>query len=704
MNGFKYCENVNIENLVNEVSKVKLVATKSKYNKVRYFNCPCSFDIETSSFVDGDEKRAIMYLWQLDINGCCMYGRTWEEFITVMYKLSAGLDLSEEKRLVIYVHNLAYEFQFMRKWFEWISVFARENLKPMKAVTTSGIEFRCSYILSGYSLTKVAENLHSHKIGKLTEIMDYKKIRTPETKLDDDTLKYSLNDILIVEYFIAEEIQRNNNNIAEIPLTNTGYVRKYIQSNCSSRKIDKREREKFRELIRGLTIEPEEYRLLKRAFQGGFTHANAYRTMQTIENVSSIDFTSSYPTVMIQEQFPMSKGMKRKITSVEQIEKYITNYCCIFDIMLTNVRPKIKYENIISYSKCLLCENAVLNNGRVVSADRLATSITDIDYKWLKEFYEWDECNIGLCYIYKRRYLPKPIVESVIKLYKDKTELKDVEGKEIEYMHSKGMLNSAYGMIVTDICPDEVIYNAENEWIKNKSDFDTELEKYNAKRNRFLFYPWGVYVTAYARQNLYTGIKEFGMDYIYADTDSIKATNIKLHTRYIEQYNKRCIMKSFMSMKHYGISVESTSPKTIKGKTKPIGVWDDDGTYKRFKTLGAKRYLTEDENGKLKMTVAGVQKKAGIEYLKSLKGDPFDNFKIDLEIPEGSTGKQLHSYIHDETNGVVKDCDGNLYNYHELSAINLSEAGYNFSISSNFADYLENIKVDILPLDGMGNE
>ena len=89
--------------------------------KIEYFNVPCSFDIETTSFFRStggeQEKAAIMYEWTLGLNGAVIIGRTWEEFLFVVNTLIERLDLWDYKRLIIYVHNLAFEFQFMRKLF-----------------------------------------------------------------------------------------------------------------------------------------------------------------------------------------------------------------------------------------------------------------------------------------------------------------------------------------------------------------------------------------------------------------------------------------------------------------------------------------------------------------------------------------------------------------------------------------------------------
>ena len=92
-------------------------------NKIEYFNIPASFDIETSSFIASKDengepvKAATMYIWQLGLNGTVIYGRTWDEFDNVINELVDYLELSSKRHLLIYVHNLGYEFQFIRKRF-----------------------------------------------------------------------------------------------------------------------------------------------------------------------------------------------------------------------------------------------------------------------------------------------------------------------------------------------------------------------------------------------------------------------------------------------------------------------------------------------------------------------------------------------------------------------------------------------------------
>ena len=119
----EYFEIKDINKMLPEIFK-EYEAIKT-YKKVSYINMPVSFDIETTSFIsEYSEKVAIMYVWTLGINGYCFIGRTWEEFIEALESISGYLALNNERRIIIYVHNLAYEFQFIRKHFEWLKVFS----------------------------------------------------------------------------------------------------------------------------------------------------------------------------------------------------------------------------------------------------------------------------------------------------------------------------------------------------------------------------------------------------------------------------------------------------------------------------------------------------------------------------------------------------------------------------------------------------
>lgn len=651
--------------------------------KVQYFNVPVSFDIETSSFISYGEKVAIMYEWSFSILNYVIIGRTWEEYEQLLDALFSRLKLGQNRQLIIYIHNLSYEFQFMRKHFQWEKVFAIKERTPIYAIEKRGFCYKCSYILSGYSLAKVGENLQWHHVKKLVGDLDYSKMRHSKTPLTPREIMYCVNDVLVVCAYIEEEI-KNCGDISKIPLTQTGYVRNYVKSHVLYKeKHGKRYYSTYTKKIKKLTMSENEYALLKLAFQGGYTHASHNKVGKVWENVTSFDFTSSYPSVMLNERFPMSTGVQVKINSFSQLKQYMQYYCCVFMVTFydLDVKTEYAYEHYISSSRCYDSVDMLSENGRVYYAKELTTVITNVDFEIISKVYKWSHIAISNFYVYFMDFLPKEFMECIIHFYKSKNLLKHVKGKEVEYMKSKQMLNSTYGMCVTDVVKD--IYTYGEEWELEKTDLPKGISKYNSKYDRFLFYPWGVFVTAYARRNLWYGIMNVGQDYIYSDTDSIKILNGKSHIDFVKRYNEMVKQKLQFSLSRRGLNFNDVC---INGKL--IGAWDFDGEYDHFKTLGAKRYIVHDEGGYW-LTVAGLGKNAGMEYLlKTYGNECFNHFTNQLYIPTGETGKNIHTYIDTPRDGVLVDYKNTPYEYHELSSIHLAPADFTLNMTQNYLDYL----------------
>lgn len=686
---------------------------KGNAKGVKLCNLPFSFDIETTSFERENngktEKLATMYVWQFGVNGYIILGRYWSEFVEMIKTISNVLQLNENKRIIVYIHNLSFEFQFIRKMFDWINVFSIEERRPLYALSVDGVEFRCSYLLSGYNLATVAKNLVKYKIKKLVGDLDYNLKRHSETPLNENEIAYCVNDVKIVMLYIKEYLE-NVRNIHSIPLTKTGGVRKFCRKECftivtnSGKKVKNYD---YKHLINGLKIKDlSEFNAMQRAFCGGFTHANANYVNKVITDVASYDFTSSYPAVMVAEKYPMTYGVKMQFKSNSTFENLIrqNKYCVIFDVEFNDICANDIYENYISVSKCIDKEKHVENNGRLVCAKRITLTITEIDFLIIRKNYNFSSYRIGTAYVYGKEYLPTEFVKAILQLYKKKTELKGVDGMENEYLNSKEMLNSCYGMCVTSPLRNTIKYKNDI-WdtdILSENEKREMLLKYNLSENRFLFYLWGVYVTAYARRNLWSGILNIKNDYIYSDTDSIKFINSDRHKEYFAAYNAAIENKLKTACQFHKIDYSLCAPQTIKGKTKVLGVWDFEGVYNRFKTLGAKRYLVNEKNaltvdGKkfdFSLTVSGINKKKAIPYLLEKYGengifDAFDNY---LYLPPNYSGKNILTYIDYQTDGLITDYLGNTKEFHELSSVNLSPSDYTLNLSVLFLQYLGGLR------------
>ena len=113
-----------------------------------------------------------------------------------------------------------------------------------------------------------------------------------------------------------------------------------------------------------------------------------------------------------------------------------------------------------------------------------------------------------------------------------------------------------------------------------------------------------------------------------------------------------------------------------------------EGVYSRFKTLGAKRYMTE-KDGEISLTVSGLNKKEAVPYMvKKFKDKIFDKFNDGLFIPAEHTGKNIHTYIDFPTDGIVTDYLGNVGEYHEKSSMHMEPTSYDLSLAAEFVAYL----------------
>ena len=673
--------------------------------KIRYYNLPCAFDIETTNINDDPKNRiAFPYHMQLMIGDVFITCRTIEQLGKIFSEIQQNYGLDGKKRLIMYVHNLPFEFQFIRCYFHFCDCMSKSQRQVYKVFFDEfGIEMRDSCALSGMSLAKTAENLtwpeHS-SIRKLKGDLDYRPVRFPSTRITETERGYCYNDVKIICCYIEEQMKYYGN-ITKIPLTNTGRVRRFVRNHCFHVEKNKKTGKKYypyKQMIRRLTLEPLEYGYLMGAFLGGYTHANAMYSTKVLKDVHSIDFTSSYPTVMMSEKYPMSKGVfvnNLNITSYNEFVKFLTDRrLAVVEVELWDIETKPEVpDDYLSDSRVReKSKDVIQNNGRIHKASYVKVILTNIDVEMVVKAYSFTSIKITSGWFYYKEYLPKEIIECVLEFYEKKTTLKGVKGMEAEYLLKKGMLNSCYGMCVTDICKDKETCTFENGWSTEPADYDVDIDKYNNDPNRFLSYAWGVFITAYARRNLFTGIMSMGKDYVYCDTDSIKFLNLDAHKAYIEDYNSSIIRKCTECLNYHGLDPAMLAPKNQKGVEKQIGIWDYEGKYDYFKTLGCKRYLTY-KDGEFDLTCAGLPTKAGLNALMADGTDiqqVFNRFNQTFEVPVSDADKRGHFYRDTsfEYSGVDKNGKYDRITYRSCCV--LFDIGFKVNFSDLYDLYLDN--------------
>lgn len=685
-----------------------IILRQTKLSTKNYYQCAMAFDIESSSYINNHgQKRATMYIWQIAFSVpnndtiFYIYGRTWSEWEYFIKVLRINLELGK-KKLIIYVHNLGYEFQWIYTHMYLTKVFARKPRHPIY-IESNGLIFRCSYFLSNYSLRKLAEERgYTSK-----EELDYSLKRLWGTPLTNEEISYCLTDVKIIVEYIKDEI-RKNNTIENIPLTSTGYARRY----CIEYIQDHENFTSYQAKIKAILPDtPELFNLMNEAYTGAFTHSNRIHTGVTLEDLQCHDYTSHYPAMMCRKRFPMGfrKADPAKLLMYKAKEKALLMKITFNEIEATT------HHSIISSHKCVT-ENAEVDNGRIISADALTTNITDLDLDIISKFYKWKKKpTVHLLYVADYKYLPYNLIMSILELYKMKTELKDVIGREEAYLRSKELINSVYGMSVTNPINDEIIFNF-GEWQPVPTDTVDGLKKYHSGTKLFTAYQWGVWVTAWARWELLNTVYKIGDDVVYCDTDSIK--NLGDHTDVFEEDNARILKENQEVMDYYNIDSSFFSPKTIEKKVKTLGVWDTEEGYKYFKTLGAKRYCFsynddyfEKKKKKMKtdynffITVAGLSKTAGkasiIKQAIKYNCSPFDIFDFQntdissdytLTVSKEESEKSSFTYHNETFSEYTTDYLGNKMKVEEKSFVHAAPIEFTLNLSNDYKILLGIVK------------
>lgn len=643
--------------------------TVRKRKSTIYYNISAAFDIETTTIHHDDTMSGFMYHWQFAIQDTVCFGRTWTEYIEFIDKLHTIWGLSDHKRLVVYVHNLSFEFQFFKDFFDISSIFARKKRQVITAVT-NGIEYRCSYKLSNMSLSRLCANSKLCTLVKRGEY-NYRKLRTPSTPMDNDELGYCYCDVVGLTQCIDTYLL--DDTIASIPLTSTGFVRRECRKAMQSNP-------KNYELMQKIKLDVDTFTMCKKASRGGNTHANAIHSNQILDNVKSMDKKSSYPASMMYDKYPMSKFMQVTITSREQFDRYTSTYACLIELVMDKVHVKtMRTIPYIARAKCETCVNPRIDNGRVISADRIVMTITDVDWAIINNHYHiYGGMVVTKMYIAKYGYLPDEFRRLLMDYFTQKCLLE--EGDPYLYAKYKNKINSFFGMMLTDIASPEIIYNPDNEeqWDMIVHDTQSMLDRYYKNRKSFLSYQWGVWVTANARKRLQDAIDMISTDNVYIDTDSDKYINdhdadfAKLNTAIIQE----CINNDIPAYVTYTNS---------KGEqTAYLGLWECDAVYDQFKTIGAKKYCYVKDD-KLHITVSGLHKELGAAYLTEHGG--IDAFDIGMVIPEGHSGRTVAKY---------NDCKVHTINVNgedilTASNIGIDDTSYTLGITLEYKSLLDTI-------------
>lgn len=633
-------------------------------NKYYYYNFPCSFDIETSTIRNGqldyirEDGRPLgfPYLHQFNIYNHVIFVRFQEEAVDIFRWLERYFIAGEKRRLVIFDHNLAYEYGFYKDLLklDFGECFALDIHHPVTLMTQGGLMIRDSYKMTNMSLETLTKD-YSDKYIKKPEIMDYRALRTPYTPLDNNTMVYSALDVLSLSDAIDHYLAANNTGVWTKTPTSTSFIRVNLKKEIGiGAKVRTEEQKRYFETLEKVKLTPDIYNMLCRQARGGNTHDNRRYTGIKLYDLGHMDITSSYPTQLVcYPEFPVHYW--RPLDGdcpIETIKLFEENgYCTLFDIVFIN--PRLKERVPVPYLATYKCRtlkglSKYSDNGRYVNgAEMLETTIFGIEYPIIKSQYDFDDVVILRGYYAQKGYLPDILRRFILSLYEKKTTLKSIESKLIEYNLSKAHLNGVYGMAFTRVIRPKCFIDEHGIFEGETPDIVKDLESYQKSPTRyFLNYSWGAMCSTLGRVYLQKMIDACGYDnFVYCDTDSV----FYLHP---DETGRR-LRKLEADIKAYqrlcGLPLVYND---IKGRPHELGGIDEEPRVKVFKSWGAKKYVTVTDDG-FEATVAGVPK-----YVYNEKGEKVktaeallktvDNFELGFVFKGSDTNKLCLWYNDDE--------------------------------------------------------
>lgn len=596
---------------------------------VEYIDTTCTFDIETTN---GDAD-GFAYSFQTCVGGVVVVPRYFEDWAEMIETLCDKWRVTDKRKLVLYVHNLGYEFTYLiqlltLRWGDCKALYTKSR-KPLTLEFSNGIEFRDSLKLFQKSLAKATKGC---KHEKLKGDLDYTVYRTPDTPLNDKEFAYCVNDVLGLYEAIERMKKEHGFNEATIPLTNTGLVKQEVNKNLNRDKG-------FAKIKDALTLSKTQTYIAYKAMAGGDTHGSRWKAGYTYKNCNSYDFKSAHPSQQLLWKFPTGKPVDLpEDTPEEDMNALIdAGMGWVGKIAITGLSIKDECPDpCISRSKCINSEViGEEDNGRVLDAEGTLLLYCDSnDWQRIREGYNYSEMVAVESFEFRLAYLPESFRHTILEKFRIKETMKGSP----EYAFSKICVNTIYGATAQKQIRDEytadigdAIEFEKLSWEKNLDDMtDDEVTKAQTKKNTFPFL-WGLWTASLTRLKLWRLLKIVGWDrVIYWDTDSCKFEGEKVPgvDEYNEEIKRQCIARKCVVQKD-------------NGKCVYIGVAEDehpqaDYGYQEFRFLHAKCYAARNCDGVLESTIAGVGKNEGVAALK----DDIENLN-DFLIIEDAGGQML---------------------------------------------------------------
>ena len=521
-------------------------ALPSRGSKPRYLEEAIYLDTETSKLTRPDGTSiGWIYQWAFRFCGYDCIGRKPDELVEDLKRAVAPSieKAGEGAKCIVYIHNASYDLQYLKGWlFDHFGSDAGSwkmlAVGPHKIITFSigPFEFRCSWKLANRSLAKWGKDLgieHKKKKG----LIDYEVIRYQDDPLTFEDWLYMLYDVWALEDCVKKQMEIYGDDLAHIPLTSTGYVRR------DARRHFKENLQRNRHDFMKCRMDYYVYDALSRAGAGGICHGNRFfedfrvdadcvykgdPRPEPIDGIDHYDYKSHYPSQQRASDpmygFPIEKFAKwwtytpgcEKFT-FRQLDAITTKRCALIELFLRDLTIKdgVTLPYLMRY-KCyegrqwdygqpywdkndrMHPGKEIVDNGRMLQFTGGTLLVcTEWDLKWIRKQYDIGSYEIVNVWTAKRGACPEFLQETVDEYFTTKTILKErvkeLEAKEaplweiidakISLMKSKNGLNGIFGMCYTDpVRPELTMDPVTGAWhipVKTKEMIEDQLDGYD---------------------------------------------------------------------------------------------------------------------------------------------------------------------------------------------------------------------------------
>lgn len=574
--------------------------TESRSRRERHHHTPyvAAFDTETSTIEKDGEQIAFMYVWQMAVENEAFYGRTWSEFKLCLQKMKNEMHLAVDYKLIVYVHNLKYDFGFYKKEvnLDGNDFVARSRRTVLKHIMDDCFEVRDSAVYTEEPLEHMGEEIGIPKMKGY----DYNRIRHALTPLTPEELEYCEHDVLILTRYFRIEAEKLNCSIYKLALTATQKIKRGINEEFA------RESRMYQNMIMSRQLKDNDHDnhildLLKHAFFGAFNYSSQLIRGITQDNVAGIDISACYGAQCLMHPYPVGKFTP--IALPESTDDLKNNPRYAGKAMLITFAAKdvsAKYAdigflpiNVHNYWQRPASDINNIASKRVLTAAKLEMTLTDVDFRLFLEFYSYSAIKFVSIMASDYGDMPPYMIRSIEKTHRKKleiqkrnNELKKIRpltlSEQLEYIHAKTGVSRIYGILVQD--PVRDIY----EWNPEINDIQKNGEQKNKSQFQPVLYQWGVWVVAWARYEILrlllklsgTGKNFDDLKTLYSDTDSLYFKFTESDVEIVKSYNDMINAKIANVAKKYRLNPEAlTGIGTLKITY-----------YQQFKTTGIKQY------------------------------------------------------------------------------------------------------------------